>query len=258
MANTPLSMPDPAASRSEWGPQIRRLAITDEVLSRFRDLILQRVLTPGCKLPSERELVRVLGVSRPTLRQAMKALQVLGIIRSRQGDGSYLAEVTSDILKGPLDFALALKGTAKPDLFETRQALEVKLAALAAERRTAEDLQNMRLALAGMKASAGVPDQWCEHDIEFHSRIVEAAKNGVMASIMEMLSHMLVQSRTETVRILTDYEGSLRSHERVFEEIERQDRSGAAEAMAEHFRLMETRARQMGLAPARDGPAERL
>jgi GntR family transcriptional repressor for pyruvate dehydrogenase complex len=245
-----------AISRLEWGPQIRRMAITDEVISRFKDLILQRVLTPGCKLPSERELAEVLGVSRPTLRQAMKALQVLGIIRTRQGDGAYLEEKTSEILKAPLDFSIALKGTAKHDLFETRQTMEVRLAALAAERRTAQDLQNMRQALADMRSSAGVPDQWCEHDIEFHARIVEAAKNGVMASIVEMLSHMLVESRKETVRLLTDYEESLRSHERVFEEIERQNASGAGEAMADHFRLMETRVRLTGLAPGSGDPPD--
>jgi GntR family transcriptional regulator, transcriptional repressor for pyruvate dehydrogenase complex len=246
-------MPYSSIDGPDWGPQIRRMAITDEVISRFKDLIQQRVLTPGCKLPSERELVKVLGVSRPTLRQAMKALQVLGIIRSRQGDGSYLEETTSEILKAPLDFAIALKGTAKPDLFETRQTIEVKLAALAAGRRTAQDLENMRRALDGMTASAGVPDQWCEHDIEFHTRIVEAAKNVVMASILEMLSHMLIESRNDTVRLLTDYGESLRSHESVFNEIERQDPAGAAEAMTEHFRLMETRIRLMGLAPGHAG-----
>ncbi|MCX6550301.1 MAG: FadR/GntR family transcriptional regulator [Acidobacteria bacterium] len=237
-----------STDRTEWGPQIRRTAITDEVISRIKDLILQRVLIPGCKLPSERELVKVLGVSRPTLRQAMKALQVLGIIRSRQGDGSYLEETISESLKVSLDFAIAVKGRVKPDLFETRQTMEVKLAALAAERRTEQDLENMRIALAGMRASAGVPDRWCEHDVEFHTRIVEAAKNTVMASIVEMLAHLLVQSRNETVRLLTDYEGSLRSHERIFEEIERQDSACAAKALAEHFRLMEDRARLRGLA----------
>ena len=235
------------ASRADWGAQIPRIAITDEVISRFKNLIQQRVLTPGCKLPSERELAEVLGVSRPTLRQALKALQVLGIIRSRQGAGSYLEETTSDILKVPLDFAVAFKGPAKHDLFETRQTMEVKLAALAAERRTAQDLENIRQALAAMRASAGVPDRWCENDIDFHKRIVEAAKNAVMASIADMLGHMLVESRKESVRLLTDYDESLRSHERIFERIELRDPSGAAEAMADHFRLMESRVKQTGL-----------
>lgn len=233
---------------SGWGPQIRRLAITDEVISRFKDLIHQGVLVPGSRLPSERELATVLGVSRPTLRQALKALQVLGIVRSRQGDGSYLAEITSDVLRAPLDFSIALKGPAKRDLFETRQTVEVRLAGLAAERRTDDDLARLRSALAAMKESAGLPDAWCENDIRFHACIVDAAKNAVMASIYEMLSHLLVQSRQESVRLLTDYEASFNSHQRVFDEIERRNPVGASEAMIDHFRAMESRAMQVGLA----------
>src|ERR1051325_2647818 len=139
--------------RSEWGPQIKRVSISDEVISRFRDLIASRVLTPGCQLPSERELTETLGVSRPTLRQAMKGLQLLGIIRSRQGDGWYLAESTSDFLRAPLDFAIAFKGMAKQDLFEARVAIEVRLAALAAQRRNQADLDRMAHALTGMRTS---------------------------------------------------------------------------------------------------------
>ena len=249
MANKP-SVAEPTEESPiapQWGPQIRRMAITDEVMSRFKDLIVRGVLTPGCKLPSERELAEVLGVSRPTLRQALKAMQVLGIIRSRQGDGSYLEETTSDILKVPLEFSIALKGSVKHDLFETRQTIEVALATLAAERRTEQDLENMRQALARMKLSTGLPDQWCEHEFRFHTHIVEAAKNSVMASIVEMLSHMLAQSRKETVRLLTDYDASFRTHERVFEEIEEANPAGAAEAMVEHFRFMRGRLLQVDL-----------
>lgn len=237
-----MSVVSPA--RPEWGPQIRRLGVTDEVISRFRDLILQGVLTPGCKLPSERELVDVLGVSRPTLRQALKALQFLGIIRSRQGDGSYLEESTSEILKAPLDFAVAMKGRGQHDLMETRLTIEVKVAALAADRRTVDDLEHLQTALDGMRRSAGVPDAWCAHDIEFHARVVDAAKNAVMASVFEMLSHLLLASRMETVRQLTDYAGSLRSHEQILEAIRRKDAVGAGEAMAEHFRLIDDRAKR--------------
>jgi GntR family transcriptional repressor for pyruvate dehydrogenase complex len=219
------------------------------VISRFKDLIQQGLLAPGSRLPSERELASALGVSRPTLRQALKALQVLGIVRSRQGDGSYLAEMTGDVMRAPLDFAIALKGPAKRDLFETRQTLEVKLAALAAERRTDQDLAKLRAALDAMRQSAGIADQWCENDIRFHSCIVEAAKNAVMASIYEMLSNLLVQSRKDSVRLLTDYEASFHSHVRVYEAIERRDSPGASEAMVNHFRAMESRTTQIGLAP---------
>src|SRR5262245_56875489 len=144
-------MMDSAGRSYELGPRIKRTGISDEVIFRFKDLISRRVFTAGNRLPPERELSQALGVSRPTLRQAMKALQILGVIRIRHGDASYLAESASNILKEPIEFALALKGISRTDLFETRQTLEVRLASLAAQRRTPEDLENMRSALADMR-----------------------------------------------------------------------------------------------------------
>jgi GntR family transcriptional repressor for pyruvate dehydrogenase complex len=181
----------------------------------------------------------------------MKGLQLLGIIRSRQGDGSFLANATTDFLRAPLEFAIAFKGKAhqdlKHDLFEARQAIEVKLSALAARRRTQEDLHHMREALAGMKASKGSPDHYCEHGLHFHNCIAHASKNAVMISIIEMLSGMLIQSRRESVRLLTDYEESYLGHELIFLRIQTRDAEGAAEATREHFRRMENRASIAGL-----------
>lgn len=226
------------------GPQIARVAISDEVIARFKDLITRRVFVPGGKLPPERDLAAALAVSRPTLRQALRALQIMGVIRSRQGSGSYLADSAADILREPLEFALALKGIFKADLFETRRTLEVKLAGLAAERRSEEDLAAMRQALARMRESFGNPELWCRHEIGFHDNIVRAARNAVMSTIMEMLSFMLMESRVETVRSLTNYPNSYEAHEKVFIEIENGDPEGAARAMTEHFEMMQTRVKE--------------
>lgn len=221
----------------ELGPQIKKTGMTDEVIRRFKDLITRRVFIAGARLPPERELAEALGVSRPTLRQAMKALQMLGVIRCRQGDASYLAESAVDILNEPLEFAFALKGITSTDLFETRQTLEVRLASLAAERRTEGDLENLREALSRMKLSIGVPDEWCVHEIHFHEYIVQAAKNAVMATIMEMLARILLEARRDAIRVLTDYESSFRAHERIFIEIERQNTLGSSQAMLDHFEV---------------------
>ena len=226
------------------GPRINRVAISDELIARFKELIAKRVFVPGRRLPPERDLAEALAVSRPTLRQAMRALQIMGVIKARQGSGSYLADSASDIMRVPLEFALALKNVANTDLFETRCTLEVKLAALAAERRTEEDLEAMGRSLREMEKSMGDPEAWCRSEPQFHSCIVQAARNGVMATMIEMLSQMLLESRKETVRLLSDWEGSYRSHENIYVEIERQDSIGAAKMMTEHFALMETRAKQ--------------
>jgi GntR family transcriptional regulator, transcriptional repressor for pyruvate dehydrogenase complex len=226
------------------GPRINRVPLSDELIARFKELIAKRVFVPGHKLPPERDLAEALAVSRPTLRQALRALQIMGVIRARQGSGSYLADSASDIMRVPLEFALALKNVAKTDLFETRSTLEVKLASLAAERRTDKDLEDMRQALQAMQKTMGDPEAWCRTEPQFHSCIVQAARNGVMATMIEMLSQMLMESRKETVRLLTDYTSSYLSHENIYTEIEKMDPVGAARMMMEHFSLIKMRALQ--------------
>ena len=236
------------------GPRINRVAISDELIARFKELIEKGVFVPGHRLPPERDLAEALAVSRPTLRQSMRALQIMGVIKARQGSGSYLADSAGEIMRVPVEFALAFKNVARTDLFETRRTLEVKLASLAAERRTSDDLEAMRASLREMESAMGDPEAWCRSEPQFHNCIVQAARNGVMATIIEMLSQMLMQSRKETVRLLSDYPSSYRSHENIYVEIEKQDSAGAATAMMEHFALMEMRARQRNIMPeARDG-----
>ncbi len=232
------------------GPRINRVAISDELVARFKELIAKRVFIPGHRLPPERDLAEALAVSRPTLRQALRALQIMGVIRARQGSGSYLADSASDIMRVPLEFALTLKNVAKNDLFETRCTLEVKLASLAAERRTEQDLEAMRHALSQMEKAMGDPEAWCRTEPQFHSCIVQAARNGVMATMIEMLSQMLMESRKETVRLLNDYTSSYVSHENIYVEIQKQDAAAAARRMMEHFSLIKTRAKQYDMAPA--------
>jgi len=231
------------------GPRINRVAISDELIARFKELIAKKIFLPGHRLPPERDLAEALAVSRPTLRQAMRALQIMGVIKARQGSGSYLSDSAGDIMRVPLEFALTLKNVAKTDLFETRCTVEVKLASLAAQRRTDEDLEAMRQALLRMQEAMGDPDEWCRTEPQFHSCIVQAARNGVMATIIEMLSQMLMESRKETVRLLTEYTTSYQSHENIYIEIERRDAEAAAQRMIEHFALIEMRARQSNRMP---------
>lgn len=238
------------------GPRINRVAISDELVARFKELIAKRIFVPGHRLPPERDLAEALAVSRPTLRQALRALQIMGVIRARQGSGSYLADSASDIMRVPLEFALALKNVAKTDLFETRCTLEVKLASLAAERRTDKDLEAMRQALREMKKAMGDAEAWCRAEPQFHNCIVQAARNGVMATMIEMLSQMLMESRKETVRLLTDYSSSYLSHENVYVEIEKQDATGAARMMMEHFSLITMRVAQIDIVPSSRASSE--
>ena len=197
------------------GPRINKVAISDELIARFKELIERRVFVPGNRLPPERDLAEALAVSRPTLRQALRALQIMGVIKARQGSGSYLADSASDIMRVPLEFALALKNVAKTDLFETRRTLEVELASLAAERRTNDDLQAMRRALGEMEKGITL--------IEWFAG--EGLRMGGVTQPSELSS-------------------SYRSHENIYVEIDKQDSTAAAKMMMEHFALIEKMAKQ--------------
>lgn len=146
------------------------------------------------------------------------------------------------MLRLPLEFAIAFGGNPHGDLLETRKMLEVKLAALAADRHTDEDLKNMYTSLAGMRISQGNPDRYCEYGLHLHTAIAQASRNKVLISIIEMLSGLLMESRRQSVCLLVDYEDSYRDHERIVLCIERKDATGASLAMTQHFRSMEDRA----------------
>src|ERR1700730_7679056 len=107
--------------------------VTMKLLTSFKDLIGSGALSPGCKLPPERKLAQQFGISRPSLRQALKVLNIMGVLSQKVGDGTYLNQDASMILKEPLEFLLLLDGISHHELFEARLMVEPELAARAAE-----------------------------------------------------------------------------------------------------------------------------
>src|SRR5512144_952948 len=108
--------------------------ITTQLIARLKALISEGVLLPGCKLPPERELAPAFGVSRSSLRHALKALEIMGVLTQRVGDGTYLTSSAAGILSEPLEFLVVLDDISLFDLLETRLIVEPELAARAADR----------------------------------------------------------------------------------------------------------------------------
>src|SRR5579862_935969 len=103
---------------------LKRMDVTQLVVDRLKGLLEQGVLKPGSKLPPEPEMSKLLGISRPSLRQAYKALSILGILRAVPGDGTYISESTSNILSVPLTFLMLMKRIGLQEIFEFRMMLE--------------------------------------------------------------------------------------------------------------------------------------
>lgn len=148
-------------------------------------------LRPGDRLPAERDLARELGVSRASVAQALVALEILGVVSVRHGNGAVTGSLISD-----QQVADALRAHAKrlPDIIEARSALEVKLAALAVERRTDADLQAIDDALAAMAADLDAGGRGIEGDEEFHAAVTAAGYSPLLARLMREISGLILET----------------------------------------------------------------
>jgi DNA-binding FadR family transcriptional regulator len=171
---------------SEISPLVKR-SLVDQALDQLRLRITQGVWTVGQRLPTEPELSAELGISRNTVREAMRVLAFSGLIEIRQGDGSYLRAVAD-----PLDTLKALSSCSREQARETRHILEVEAIGLAALRRTEEDLVALREAL-GISGSHyhGDLDTYIACDLVFHRRLVDAAHNPTLSELYRYFSSVV-------------------------------------------------------------------
>jgi GntR family transcriptional repressor for pyruvate dehydrogenase complex len=215
---------------------IDRSGITELVVQRIKELLTKGELKAGSRLPPERELAERLQISRPSLRTALKALSVMGIIRAKPGSGTYIAESLPEIFTAPMQFLTLINQTSAEELFEARQIIEVGLAGLAAERATPEDLQRLADEIEGMRRHMDDPEIFFSHDIQFHKAMADAANNPLMSRVMDTIAELLYQFRLESASHRGHFEGAVRGHERILQAITRRDPIEAKEMLSLHLR----------------------
>lgn len=215
---------------------IERLSATTEVARRLLDYIRTNDLGPGSKLPSERLLVDQLKVTRSTLREAMAALDLLGVIVSRQGSGNYLAETPSELLPQAIEWGLMLGRRRTLDLAEARQHIEVTVASLAAQRGSPGQLTVLTDLFSDMKSARANPDDLMEADVEFHLQIAHMAENSVLADILNSVRSLLrVWIRRGLTADKNTGENTIREHKKILDAIVSRDETRAAQAMSDHM-----------------------
>jgi GntR family transcriptional repressor for pyruvate dehydrogenase complex len=208
----------------------------DRVEDHVRRLIESGTLHPGDRLPAERELARALGVSRPTVRSGLKALAAMGIVHSRRGAGTFIADGPPDLGRGPLGLLAALHGFTPDEMFEARLLLEVGVAGLAAEHAQAEELATMAEELTEMFATAGDPLEFLVHDVRFHRALAAGCGNRVLAALVEMVAAQFYEQRRRTVGRARDLRESAELHRKIFRAVRSGQASAARETMAEHLK----------------------
>ncbi|MEU4605505.1 FadR/GntR family transcriptional regulator [Kribbella sp. NPDC023972] len=173
---------------------------TDVVVQGIKKLIIDGVLRPGGRLPVEKDLAEALGVSRGPLREGVRALSIMGVLETRQGDGTYVTALDPSLLLAPMGFVVDLQDhSGAHHLHAVRRMLETQAAGLAATRISDEELAAADEMLRRTEAELtdGVPDHetLIDNDIAFHRVIAEASGNPVLAALIEALGGRTTRDR---------------------------------------------------------------
>jgi GntR family transcriptional repressor for pyruvate dehydrogenase complex len=212
---------------------------SEGVVQQLRDMIHRGELRSGDRLPPERDLAKLLGVSRPTLRAGIRSLSALGVLQSRQGAGTFVvdAEGSPALDSGPLRLMAALRGFTSEEMFEARRALEMAIAGLAAERATGEQMAAMSEEIAEMFATLDEPETFLVHDMRFHQTVAAASGNRILTALMNMVATILFDHRSKTVKRAKDLKESAEMHRHIYRAIRDRNVEAARQAMREHLTL---------------------
>ena len=216
------------------------MALTDEAMDKIKAMIVAGELAPGSRLPKEEVLAGQLGLSRSSLREAVRALTAMRILVTRQGDGTYVSSLEPHLLLESLSFASDVsQGQTALQLLQVRRLLEPQATGLAAALLTAEDLRELGTILERSRAAATV-EEFVGHDIMFHLRIVEVVGNPVLSMLLRVLS-----TRTQRARIVRGtrteraVEHAHREHEEILRALRTRDAQLAVSTATVHVAAVE-------------------
>jgi DNA-binding FadR family transcriptional regulator len=200
------------------------VAVTDEAIEKLKAMIVSGELRPGQRLPREADLATTLGLSRSSLREAVRALSLMRILDVRRGDGTYVSSLTSDSLLEAMNFIIDFhRDTSVLEMLEVRRILEPASSAHAAVRASAGDIARLEQMLSQATPESSVEDL-VQADIEFHRLIAVAAGNTVLASLIESLSGPTQRARTwRGVTQKDALRRTLDEHRSIFEAVARRD-----------------------------------
>lgn len=209
----------------------------ERIIRQIRELITSGQLKAGDRLPPERKLAEKLGVGRTHVRDAIKKLEFYGILKTLPQSGTIVAGMGITALEGLISDVLKIENSDFGSLIETRVLLEKASARLAAERRTKEDIENMKKALDAYEEKVNHGLQAVEEDLMFHLKIAEAAKNTVLKTLMLIITPDIINNFIQ-LDVCKDgrFYTALEEHKVILKYIIAQEPEKAAQAMEDHLR----------------------
>lgn len=208
----------------------------ETVARRIEGLIRSGELSVGSRLPAEPKLALMLGVGRSSLREALKGLMFLGLIKARPGYGTYIESSLGRTVSKHFQWMLLLQEIKYLELYEVRRIFEPAVAALAARRATKEDLEEMRSAIRGMRAAFGRPEAYMASEMAFHESFAKASKNVALETLVRMMYDALAEGRRRTLPLINDFERNYQRHEQIFDLIAKRNAAGARQAVLDDLK----------------------
>jgi DNA-binding FadR family transcriptional regulator len=225
----------PSGDESRLITPIKKTRIAEEVADRIRVLMLDGTFPPGEPLPSERHLAERFGVSRGSIRDALRTLETIGLLETRHGQGTFPHELSVDRLVAPLASVMAYRSDLQDELLDVRRMFEPAVARVAALRATEEDLADLGRILDTQRQKVKIGQSAIVEDTAFHAILARSTRNRVVMSIMATLNDLLVESRTQSLRQKGRPARSVDGHEAVVAAMRRRDAEGASQAMYNHI-----------------------
>lgn len=213
----------------------KKVKLYEEVAVRLRDLIAEGELLPGQALPSERKLAAEFKVGRAVIREAVRRLEVAGLVESRHGGGNYVREVTSEHLVAPIAQLLSGNIHLKEELMNARMFFEPQIAREAARQATDEDLLALEDAVRRQAGRLVSGESTAREDAEFHGLLAGATHNTVVVRVIEVINDLLDDAGVRFSQHGERSEHSLQGNQRILEAVKQHDQEAAQRAMEDHI-----------------------
>ena len=216
-------------------PSIKHNDFVNDVLESIKQSLLDGSLRPGQRLPTESELVEQFGISRNTIREAIKMLSAIGVVEIRRGDGTYIVDKPSEKMLNPLVFVLLTNSRTTKELVELRSMIEVGYCELAAEAATDEDMQAIQEAAAKWEQYALGPRQDVTElsnlDLKFHFTIMDATHNSLIITIGRVVEELFLTSIRHALGKREVLEWGIQGHRNIVEALRSRNRERIHEAV---------------------------
>lgn len=214
---------------------IAKAGVSDILVERILGFVAVGQLQPGDKLPSERELACRFQVSRPTVREAMRALSVLGVIEIRHGGGAYVGTLNAEDLLGPLNFFLSLSNVTVEKLYAARKLIEGEICALAATRATEEQFARIEKLIGEQKRVSEYAEEYLRLDSLFHQSLGEISENPFLARASQSLNVLGIEFRRKAANTKDTPTRSIADHCSILEALRARNPEAARQAMTMHM-----------------------